>query len=119
MCTLLFQCCAVSLHESCTLFAEKRFDVRFKIKRKIKGQNLDKGHPTARAGTHEGLLPSVQSSVVVQSVPFCELALTELAGILLDASVHVHVILETGNPVEPLAALLANKWFDVGMFHRV
>ena len=80
---------------------------------------LDKGHPTARTGTHEGLLPGVQPPVVVQSVPLCELTLTELAGILLHTSVHVHVVLETGNPVEPLAALFANKWFDVGMFHCV
>ena len=80
---------------------------------------LDKGHPTARTGTHEGLLPGVQPPVVVQSVPLCELTLTELAGILLYTSVHVHVVLKTGNPVEPLAALFANKWFDVGMFHCV
>ena len=80
---------------------------------------LDEGHSTTRTGTHEGLLPCVQPSVVVQSVPFCELTLTELAGILLDPSMHVHVVLETGNPVEPLAALFANKWFNVGMFHCV
>ena len=74
---------------------------------------LDKGHPTARAGTHERLFSSVQPSVVVQSIPFCELTLTELTGILLYASVHVHVVLETGNPVEPLAALFANKRLDI------
>lgn len=82
-------------------------------------RSLDKSHSTARTGTHEGLLPGVQPSVVVQSVPLCELTLTELTGILLHTSVHVHVVLETGNPVEPLAALFANKWFNVGMFHCV
>ena len=74
---------------------------------------LHKSHPTSRAGTHERLLPCVQSSVVVQSVPLRELALTELAGILLHASVHVHVVLKTGNPVEPLAALFANEGLDI------
>jgi len=82
-------------------------------------RSLDEGHPTTRTGTHEGLLPRVQPSVVVQSVPLCELTLTELAGILLYTSVHVHVVLKTGNPVESLAALFANKWLDVGMFHCV
>ena len=81
--------------------------------------HLDKGHPTARAGTHEGLFSSVQPSVVVQSIPFCELTLTELTGILLYTSVHVHVVLETGNPVEPLAALFANKRLDIRMLHCV
>ena len=80
---------------------------------------LDKSHSTAWTRTHERLFSSVQPSVVVQSIPFCELTLTELTGILLYASVHVHVVLETGNPVEPLAALFADKWLDVGMFHCV
>jgi len=78
---------------------------------------LDEGHSTARTGAHEGLLPSVQSSVVVQGIPFSEMTITELASIFLNPTVHVHMVLEARHPVKSLSALLTNIRFYVGMFH--
>ena len=99
----------------------KKFIVRLKRKSDwdLSLSHLDKGHPTTRAGTHEGLLPGVQAPVVVQGVSLRELALAELAGVLLHPSVHVHVVLEARDPVEALPTLLAHERLDVGVLHRV
>ena len=61
----------------------------------------------------------MQASVVVQGVSLRELALAELAGVLLHPSVHVHVVLETGAPVEPLPALFTHVGLDTGVLHGV
>ena len=59
----------------------------------LTGSPLHEGHPTAWRGTDEGLLPSVKSPVVVESVPLGEGPTAELTAVLLHAGVHVHVVL--------------------------
>ena len=61
----------------------------------------------------------MQAPVVVQGVSLRELALAELAGVLLHPSVHVHVVLEARDPVEALPTLLAHERLDVRVLHRV
>ena len=103
----------------------------------LTGGPLDESHSTARRGTDEGLLSSVKAAVVVESVPLGEGPATELTAVLLHPGVHVHVVLltvggqsdldfwlhfthlETGAPVEPLAALLTDVGLDTGVLHGV
>ena len=59
----------------------------------LTGSPLHEGHTAARGGTDEGLLSSVKSPVVVESVPLGEGPAAELTAVLLDAGVHVHVVL--------------------------
>ena len=83
------------------------------------GGPLHEGHSAARGGTDEGFLSGVKSPVVVESVPLSEGPAAELTGVLLHAGVHVHVVLETGAPIEPLPALFTHVGLDTGVLHGV
>ena len=51
--------------------------------------------------------------MVIQSIPFSELSVTEFTSILLNTRMHVHVVLEAGHPVESLATLLTHIGFYI------
>ena len=53
----------------------------------------------------------MQPPVVVESISFCKQSLAEVTGVLFVASVHVHVVLEGADPVEPFAAVVAHVGF--------